>query len=187
MPFFLTYNLPTFEIQNRNIMEEQTLGDQIREARKAHNLNQMDLAFKCHLDIRTIQRIESGEVMPRLYTLRIINEALGTEFVKKPTSEDTNTEIALLQNQFETRRKIRIGLFVFALFILISAGLTGLNGWILFGLRKMQWAPYVYVIMFGILFAIVMIWRCPGCNSILGDVFNTRYCSKCGLQLRRKT
>ena len=84
------------------------MGDQIRESRKAQNLNQMDLALKCKLDIRTIQRIESGEVMPRLYTLRIINEALGTNFVKKTTNEDTSLEVARLQRIFETRRKIRI-------------------------------------------------------------------------------
>jgi len=168
------------------IVEEHTLGDQIREARKAQNLNQMDLALKCKLDVRTIQRIESGEVIPRLYTLRHINEALGTDFAKKTSTEDTSLEVTRLQKTFKTRRKIRIGIFVFAMVFLVLVGIVGIsNGWVLFGLRKMQWAPYVYVVMFAVLGGIVLVWRCPGCNAILGDVFNTRYCSKCGLHLRK--
>ena len=89
-------------------MEELTIGDQIRDSRKSQTLSQSELAFKCTLDVRTIQRIESGEV------------------------------------------------------------------------------PYVYVVMFAVLIGITFVWRCPGCNAILGDVTNTRYCSKCGLHLRKE-
>ena len=75
-------------------MEEINLGDQIREARKSQNLNQSELAFRCKLDIRTVQRIESGEVIPRLYTLRLLNKVLETSFIVKARTTDYSDDMA---------------------------------------------------------------------------------------------
>ena len=61
-------------------MKQPELGQLISEGRKQKGFTQMDLAGECNVDIRTIQRIEAGEVTPRFYTLRIINEVLGTDF-----------------------------------------------------------------------------------------------------------
>ncbi|MBN1820970.1 MAG: helix-turn-helix transcriptional regulator [Prolixibacteraceae bacterium] len=61
-------------------MKQPELGNQISETRKIKGYTQLELAEECNVDIRTIQRIESGEVTPRLFTLRIINEKLGTNF-----------------------------------------------------------------------------------------------------------
>jgi transcriptional regulator with XRE-family HTH domain len=164
-------------------MEEHTLGDKIREARKSRNLSQVDLAFKCRLDVRTIQRIESGEVNPRAYTLRIINSVLETDFIRELTYQD-NEEILILQKTYEKKRKIRIIMAISVVIFLILVGIASLNNWHILGMAKKTWVPLVYVIMFAYLIVLVQFWRCPGCNGILGDVTNTRYCSKCGLQLR---
>ena len=59
---------------------DKHIGDKIKEARKNFGFTQAQLAEKCRLDIRTIQRIEAGIVMPRYYTITLINEALGTAF-----------------------------------------------------------------------------------------------------------
>src|SRR5690606_18323924 len=40
-------------------------------------LTQEDLVERCNINVRTIQRIEAGEVSPRSYTLKLILEALG--------------------------------------------------------------------------------------------------------------
>lgn len=61
-------------------MVKKHIGEKIKEARKNAAFTQAQLAEKCRLDIRTIQRIESGIVMPRYYTIALINEALGTTF-----------------------------------------------------------------------------------------------------------
>ena len=61
-------------------MNKKDLGRQIKEVRTQNGLTQESLAQKCNLDIRTIQRIESGVVMPRFYTIQIINKVLGTNF-----------------------------------------------------------------------------------------------------------
>jgi N-acetylmuramoyl-L-alanine amidase len=57
-------------------MRQPELGKKIAELRKAKGLTQEELVAECNLNVRTIQRIESGVVMPRSYTVRIIFAAL---------------------------------------------------------------------------------------------------------------
>lgn len=57
-------------------MKQPELGKRIAELRKAKGLTQEELVQKCNLSVRTLQRIESGEVTPRSYTIRIIFAAL---------------------------------------------------------------------------------------------------------------
>lgn len=68
-------------------MDAKQLGYKIQELRKEKGMTQEDLAEKTGLSVRTIQRIESGEVDPRNYTLHVIAEALEieiTELKKEP-------------------------------------------------------------------------------------------------------
>ena len=58
-------------------MNQPELGKRISELRKREQLTQVELAEKCNLNIRTIQRIESGSVEPRGYSIKVIFEVLG--------------------------------------------------------------------------------------------------------------
>lgn len=58
-------------------MRQPELGKKINELRKAKGLTQEELVEKCNISVRTIQRIESGEVTPRSYTVKTILFALG--------------------------------------------------------------------------------------------------------------
>jgi transcriptional regulator with XRE-family HTH domain len=58
------------------IMNQPDLGKKIAELRKAKGLTQEELVEKCNLNVRTLQRIESGEVTPRSYTIKAIFTAL---------------------------------------------------------------------------------------------------------------
>lgn len=58
-------------------MTKEIIGQKIQELRKKRGLTQDELAQKTNLSLRTIQRIEAGEVDPRLYTVKIIAVALG--------------------------------------------------------------------------------------------------------------
>lgn len=62
------------------MMKQPELGKKITEFRNECGLTQEQLAEKANINIRTIQRIEAGEVMPRLSTLKIIMESLGKDF-----------------------------------------------------------------------------------------------------------
>src|SRR5271157_3691915 len=57
-------------------LRQPDLGKKIAELRKAKGLTQYELVEKCKLSVRTLQRIESGEVTPRSYTLKLIFTAL---------------------------------------------------------------------------------------------------------------
>lgn len=57
-------------------MNQPDLGKKIAELRKAKGFTQEALVEKCNLSVRTLQRIESGEVIPRSYTLKTIFSAL---------------------------------------------------------------------------------------------------------------
>jgi transcriptional regulator with XRE-family HTH domain len=72
---------------NKNLykMKQPELGRKILEWRKAKGLTQEELVDLCQINVRTIQRIEAGEVTPRPFTLKTIMEALGIE------NEDINT------------------------------------------------------------------------------------------------
>ncbi|HET9054847.1 MAG TPA: helix-turn-helix transcriptional regulator, partial [Cyclobacteriaceae bacterium] len=61
-------------------MLQPELGKRLIALRKEKNLTQEELVEKSHVSVRTIQRIESGEVMPRLSTVKILWEALGEKF-----------------------------------------------------------------------------------------------------------
>ncbi|MEQ8243762.1 helix-turn-helix transcriptional regulator [Fulvivirga sp.] len=72
-------------------MKQPHLGKRIADLRQQKNLTQEDLVGKCNINVRTIQRIESGEVTPRPSTLKIIIEALDENFnelfhTEEPTS-----------------------------------------------------------------------------------------------------
>ena len=61
-------------------MKKQVFREKLIEVRKAQGLTQEDVAKKCKITVRTIQRLESGQVMPRAYTIKVISENLGISF-----------------------------------------------------------------------------------------------------------
>ncbi|MCS4433569.1 helix-turn-helix domain-containing protein [Aquiflexum gelatinilyticum] len=61
-------------------MKQPELGQKILELRKAKGLTQEELVELCNINVRTIQRIEAGEVTPRSYTIKSILEVLGYDF-----------------------------------------------------------------------------------------------------------
>lgn len=61
-------------------MKNYDFGDKLIQARQAKGWTQMDLAEKSNISLRTIQRIESGQVNPRAYTLKQLSEIVGLDF-----------------------------------------------------------------------------------------------------------
>jgi transcriptional regulator with XRE-family HTH domain len=57
----------------------EMIGQKIKELRIKKGLTQEELAERTNLSVRTIQRIESGDVDPRTYTLNLLAEALDVE------------------------------------------------------------------------------------------------------------
>lgn len=62
------------------MIQQPELGKKIADYRKAKGLTQEELVEKCNLSVRTLQRIEAGEVTPRSYTVKLIFEALELNY-----------------------------------------------------------------------------------------------------------
>jgi transcriptional regulator with XRE-family HTH domain len=60
-------------------MKQPELGKAILEMRKAKGLTQEELVERCNISVRTLQRIEAGEVTPRTFTVRTIFAALDAD------------------------------------------------------------------------------------------------------------
>jgi transcriptional regulator with XRE-family HTH domain len=75
-------------------MKQPELGQKILELRKAKGLTQEELVELCNINVRTIQRIEAGEVTPRSYTIKSILEVLGYEFKEIQHTNEENASIS---------------------------------------------------------------------------------------------
>lgn len=74
-------------------MNQHEIGRKITELRKTKGLTQEELAIRCGVNVRTIQRIETGAVSPRVATLKIIGSELDYEI---PFDENDDTKFWLL-------------------------------------------------------------------------------------------
>jgi len=70
-------------------MKQPDLGKKISELRKAKGLTQEELVEKCNISVRTLQRIETGEVTPRSYTIKTILAALEYDLSTIAENDDT--------------------------------------------------------------------------------------------------
>ena len=57
-------------------LKQPQLGRTILNLRQLKKLTQEELVEQCNINVRTLQRIEAGEVTPREYTIRAILTAL---------------------------------------------------------------------------------------------------------------
>ena len=69
-------------------MNQPDLGLKVSELRQQKGLTQEQLAERCEISSRTIQRIENGEVDPRTYTLQCLSTALDFDFSEEHTSNE---------------------------------------------------------------------------------------------------
>ncbi len=80
------------QTKNLSIMKQPELGLKISELRKSKGFTQEELVEKCNISVRTIQRIEAGEVTPRSYTVKTILSALDYDLNQIQTSNSRVTK-----------------------------------------------------------------------------------------------
>ncbi|WP_347373673.1 helix-turn-helix transcriptional regulator [Aequorivita sp. Q41] len=73
-------------------MKQPELGRKILALRKEKGLTQEELVDQCNINVRTIQRIEAGEVTPRSFTLKTILNVLGEDLEHLQKSEASHFE-----------------------------------------------------------------------------------------------
>jgi DNA-binding XRE family transcriptional regulator len=73
--YFPSLHLREMEMQYRS--EVKKFGLEVKRLRRLAKLTQQQLAYKCDMDIRTVQRIERGDSGVGLYILFAIAEAFN--------------------------------------------------------------------------------------------------------------
>ena len=95
-------------------MKQPEFGIKMNEIRNQKSITQKELSELCKIDIRTIQRIESGEVTPRISTVKLIANALSCDMgIFNGDQENTSS----LPN------KVLLALFITGLIYFISYSL----------------------------------------------------------------
>ncbi len=84
------------------MIQQPELGKKIADYRKSKGLTQEQLVEQCNLSVRTLQRIEAGEVTPRVYTVKLILDALELDYenVLNPQSIEMKGRFGMWLEQF---------------------------------------------------------------------------------------
>jgi transcriptional regulator with XRE-family HTH domain len=87
----------------------------VKEARLAKGYTQKELADLSNISVRSIQRIENGEILPRSYTLKALCEILGVPF---ETMQKTETAPKVSSHVNKSQKIIlSIGITLILLFV----------------------------------------------------------------------
>jgi transcriptional regulator with XRE-family HTH domain len=125
-------------------MKQPELGKKILELRLLKGFTQNELADQCNLSIRTIQRIELGEVMPRSFTIKAIFSVLKYDFYNTnlvsengKTSSLKDIVLDIFNLKKNTMKKVTFLSVVLALtlFFMIKneSHAQSINGWFISG------------------------------------------------------
>jgi transcriptional regulator with XRE-family HTH domain len=106
-------------------MQQPELGKQLVELRKKNQLTQEELASKSFVSVRTIQRVEAGEVIPRLSTVKILWRALGEEFVFQSQST-TNMETTTISN-YKNQQQLLVAIVGGIVYLAFEIALTAMD------------------------------------------------------------
>jgi len=107
------------EFKNVFTMKQPDLGKKISELRKQKGFTQEELVEKCNINVRTIQRIEAGDVTPRSFTVRTILEALGID-AGSFFEENIHMKDTFREEDIRSMRKSWIAAIFFTLFTAIT-------------------------------------------------------------------
>jgi transcriptional regulator with XRE-family HTH domain len=132
-------------------MKQPELGKKLTELRKAKGLTQEELVEKCNINVRTIQRIEAGEVTPRSFTVKVILAAMDYSFndIKIEDASSSNQPPASTAFQPKHGTQLRIkhltSAWIFGIIYFVLGFLEGTAEYFRFEDNEMIFSIPVYV------------------------------------------
>lgn len=105
--------------QNLVIMKQPELGRKILALRKSKGLTQENLVDLCSINVRTIQRIEAGEVTPRTYTIKAILDALDIDSTSFLNETEGNLHPSMNEKS-KVSRFLKNALFIGIVYFLLA-------------------------------------------------------------------
>jgi transcriptional regulator with XRE-family HTH domain len=92
-------------------MNQPELGKKVAELRRAKGLTQEELVSKCNVTVRTLQRIESGVVTPRSYTIKTLFAALDYDIYNFSESSPSKEVPSFFEDKVEQLYRSVIDMF----------------------------------------------------------------------------
>lgn len=146
-------------------MNQPELGNYIASLRKEQGLTQEELVEKCNINVRTIQRIEAGEVTPRSYTVKNILEALGKSFDEvyqgSKTNQESTTNTAATTNTYIYNRSKLLLAGVAGIVLFICYQMMTIND-VIHSFTFENLLPYSIYSVFGFTSIIAALLLCQG-------------------------
>lgn len=107
-------------------MDKDSIGQKTLKARKAKGLTQAELSEISSISIRTIQRLESGYVIPRAYTLKTISKYLDVDLLTeldhlKKTDNKELVHDLMIKWKTEIRNLFNLKTYTMKKIIILSA------------------------------------------------------------------
>ena len=96
---------------------KKMISELVKEKRVAKGYTQKELSELSNISVRSIQRIENGEILPRSYTLKTLAEILGVSFENIHAPELEPGQKRFLKINKGQKIILSIGLIIFILLL----------------------------------------------------------------------
>jgi transcriptional regulator with XRE-family HTH domain len=129
-------------------MQQPELGLRLTSLRREQNLTQEELVAKSNVSVRTIQRIEAGEVLPRMSTIKILLNALGHTYESFSTKQPNTMETQTTSQNFPSPNRTTLLIAAIAgVIYLVTAVILGAMdvAWLASEEDWQEWTNYLYI------------------------------------------
>lgn len=140
-----------------NPNQKEMIARLIREGRLAKGFTQKELSELSHISIRSIQRIENGELMPRSYTLKTLAGTLDLPFEIFQKENSVPMAVTIERTKNHTAKKIILSIGASTIIILLAlAFLAQASG---FPETQFEFLNFTTVVVTLITAVLLFIWR----------------------------
>ncbi len=128
-------------------MKQPELGLKITALRRQKGYTQEELVELCNINVRTLQRIENGEVTPRSYTIKTILSALDYDYESLQEEERRQSaQIGLLPtNEVNSVHRLLTMAWIAGIFFLVAAVFEGIADYVRFDDDELIYGPWGHV------------------------------------------
>jgi len=125
----------------------------IKDGRLARGYTQKELSDLSNISIRSIQRIENGEILPRSYTLKTLAEILGLPF------ENIQKGVPVQKHVYKINRgqKIILSIGISLFIVLLSWAFIAQSA--RFPETQFEFLIFSAFVLLGISAILILIWR----------------------------
>jgi len=125
----------------------------VKEKRTNLKYTQQQLADISNISLRSIQRIEKGEVNPRMHTLKILSKCLNFSLDFLDYNDKSNVE----KKDVSLFREVTISIFIIIITLLLSTAFIFQSN--TFPETDFEFCIYYFVIITILSFALTSLWK----------------------------